>query len=77
MDFQGQEFPIVFIWWMIEKKNFQLLKNIHFDKRVNLNDKIQFSLLILNHHRHWLLNLRDIPTKKKRFCDAWNNLWDT
>ena len=50
MDFQDQEFPIVFIWWMIEKKYNQLLKNLHFDKQKNLNDKIQFSFLILNQH---------------------------
>jgi len=51
MDFQDLKFSIVLIWWMIEKKNIQLLKNLHFDKRKNLNDKIQFSFLILNHRR--------------------------
>ncbi len=61
MDFPDLEFPIVFIWWMIGKENIQLLKNIHFDKRKNLNDKIQFSFLNLNHRRHWHSNLRDLP----------------
>lgn len=59
MDFQDQEFPIVFIWWMIEKNNFQLLKNLHFDKRKNLNDKIQFSFLILTQHLLLASNLMD------------------
>ncbi len=33
---------------MIEKYNIQLLKILHFDKRKKINDKIQFSFLILN-----------------------------
>jgi hypothetical protein len=52
MDFQDRQLPIVLICWMIEKGNIEALKNLHFDKRKNLKDKIQFSFLIQNHHRY-------------------------
>lgn|GEM_PF-3832524 len=42
---------------MIEKGKIQFLKNLHFDKRKILNDIIQFSFLILNHHLHLAFKL--------------------
>lgn len=46
MIFQAIIHSIVLICWMIGAGNFQFPGEIRFDKRMNSNDKIQFSFLI-------------------------------
>jgi hypothetical protein len=46
---------------MIGEENIQFLKNLHFDKQEILNDKIQFSFLILKHSLHLAVKLEGQP----------------